>query len=93
MDEKPTFYSTRSIPVGGRDEFKAAWKEMRDRQRQSGATFFRYTVFSDEYPSDIYPHGFYLEGWETPPRNQPPFEWPMTSTKDGVKLESSNPTE
>lgn len=80
LPKEADFYSCRDLPNPYSGEAsKALWREMVDVQRKSGATFFRYTVFSDEYPSDIYPHGYYLEGWREAPLHQAPFRYPLTS--------------
>jgi hypothetical protein len=79
LPKEAEFYSFRDLPnPHSREAAKAIWREMVGVQRKSGATFFRYTVFSDEYPSDTYPHGYYLEGWRIRPLHQAKFSYPLT---------------
>lgn len=73
---EPQNYSYRPLPAT-RQESKAVWKEMIEIQRKGGATFFRYTFFDDDHPSPIYPHGLYLEGWDSYPKDQGEFNFPV----------------
>ena len=82
IPKEAEFFSFRDLPSPySREASKALWSKMVGIQRKSGATFFRYTVFSDEYPSEIYPHGHYLEGWRVKPLYQAEFSFPLERAK------------
>lgn len=81
---EPEFFSYRELPEDLNDAIPI-WREMADLMKASGATFFRMTVASDQYPKPPYPHGLYLEGWrvdpamQNPSGQQAPFNFPLTA--------------
>ena len=78
----PDFHSYRELP-DNLDDSPSLWIDMTSVQRNAGASFFRCTVISEEYPKDGYPHGFYVEGWlvdparMSPPHKMAEFSHPM----------------
>lgn len=75
---EPEFYAYRELPDNLADALPL-WREMSDLMRGGGATFFRATIASDQYPKPPYPHGLYLEGWREMPGKQAPFNFPLTA--------------
>jgi hypothetical protein len=77
----PDFRSYRPWPENF--DGPALAREMADEQKAKGATFFRFTWFDAEHPSEVYPQGLYVEGWRVQPDEQPPFAFPLELTATG----------
>lgn len=82
---EPTHFSFVSLEP--RDTFEERRRHSFNLMAQDGATFWRVTVVSDEYPNEPYPHGLYIEGWLERPAEQPPFNFPLT--KSGCAADSA----
>lgn len=89
-DDRPEIeadmFSYRELPANPAD-CGALWREMGELMRERGATWFRMTIVSPEYPKPPYPDGLYLEGWmiepermEIPSRSAP-FNFPLTAAE------------
>jgi hypothetical protein len=77
---EPTLFSYRTVPEGFDGSF-VPWREMAESLRAEGATFWRFTIVSPEYPRPPYPDGLYAEGWSGLPDcpwKQAPFNFPLT---------------
>jgi hypothetical protein len=77
------YYSNRSLPCtynAIRRHFLAMTAALRD----SGATYFRYTIVCPEMPLPPYPDGLYVEGWKVAPSSAdfPEFEFPLTDNRN-----------
>lgn len=80
----PDMYGFRDLPDDPKDTL-ALWHEMGEIMREHGATWFRMTIVSDDYPMPPYPHGLYMEGWRVdparmdPPARSAPFNYPLVA--------------
>ncbi len=73
----PDFYSF--VDFEPSETFEERRQASIELQSEGGATFGRFTIITDEHPNEPYPHGFYIEGWRERPREQPPFNYPLTA--------------
>lgn len=89
----PQFYSFRETPADAM-AVQAAFRDMADKQHEHGATWWRFTIVSPEYPippCPPYPPGLYVEGWEERPSEAPAFDFPLTRATE--EAPAAQPTE